>query len=288
MSVVNIPITKLHDGPNVRRVNGSDPAVQALAASMNNNGQEVEIQVYNDQDGGLSILFGHRRVAAARLLGWDSIRAIIVPKPESVADLVIDQYTENMERQGLSYLERANVYAILKENGMSQTEIAARCNVGNDAVSLALASLRLNSRLQDAINTGALAPSAVEALFTLSPEEQDAITDAVIAAKTVRKIKSLVSAWKRHNDAYDTQAEEQENDEVASLDELMGAFDFDTPLVDPLEDLGIVSLTQALKHLEDAIANKPKDPEKLARFNERLTTMYNKIALAYELAPEGV
>lgn len=85
-----------------------------LVKSIEENGQEVPILVraHPEKQGRYQIAYGHRRLAAVRLLGR-KVQAIV--RKLNDTDVVIAQGIENSARRNLSYLERA-VFALNLEN----------------------------------------------------------------------------------------------------------------------------------------------------------------------------
>ena len=133
--IADIPLEKIKSVGNIRIVQVDD-AVLELAESLSANGLEVPIHVYPDK-GEYVIKFGHRRVAAAKHLGWETVRAIVLEdEAMDATELIIAQYIENEQRQGLSYIDKARTYAVLKAQGVSQKDIARRFGVSDAAVSL--------------------------------------------------------------------------------------------------------------------------------------------------------
>ncbi|MFC5421435.1 MAG: hypothetical protein DI537_11160 [Stutzerimonas stutzeri] len=91
-----------------KRLRPTDPArVEALAASMNEVGQQQPIVVRPRTDGanGLTLVAGAHRLEAAALLGWPEIAAIWVNPSEAEARLI--EIDENLIRNELSEIDRA-------------------------------------------------------------------------------------------------------------------------------------------------------------------------------------
>lgn len=192
--IQSVEVNRIVSPGNVRETDNVN--LNDLAASMQETGKLlVPIHVYPG-DGVFFVKFGHRRVAAAKLLGWSHVDAIVEEPPADEVTLLSAQYTENEHREGMSYLDRARVYARLKSLGVSQQAIAQRFAVSESAVSLAVSTLRAAPALQQAVNDGRLTPSALEPLLSQPLETQEALADAAIHAKTVRKITTLLQAHK--------------------------------------------------------------------------------------------
>lgn len=102
-----------------------DPGFEQLVASIAENGQQVPVLVrpHPDAPGRFQIVYGRRRLRAAERLGR-SVKAIV--KALSDAELVVAQGRENLDRQDLSFIEKALFAKRLEEAGHDrQTIIAA-------------------------------------------------------------------------------------------------------------------------------------------------------------------
>lgn len=88
------------------RMEADDQAFDELLAAIRERGQDTPVLVrpHPDSEGRYQLVFGHRRVKAARLLGRQ-IRAIV----KTIDDVshVIAQGQENSARENLSFIERA-------------------------------------------------------------------------------------------------------------------------------------------------------------------------------------
>lgn len=216
---------------NVRAINPESPDIHELAQSMQENGQEVEIRVYEDPDGNLVLKSGHRRVMAAKLLGWRTIRAILEVEQEDEATRLIEQTIENEHRVGMGYLDKARVFLRLKELGWSQREVAQRFGVSDSEVSLALSTLRATPKLQQAVEDGRIKPSALEPLLSQPLEVQEVLADAAIQEKTVRRVAALVQAHKtleasnKMTDQDDREDEDYDATEYLAMGELEEALE---------------------------------------------------------------
>lgn len=83
-------------------------AIEELATSMRHHGQQVPVLVW-DQDvtgGGLNLVYGFRRVAAAELLGWKTIRSEVI-EDCTPADVQRLRTIENLDRADLNPVEEA-------------------------------------------------------------------------------------------------------------------------------------------------------------------------------------
>ncbi len=232
--IIQVPLSLLTSEGNIRAVSPEDTDVQALARSLSIEGQKVPIDIYPIQGNGhYGVRFGHRRITAAKALGWDTLTAVVSVPPRTKADLILDQYLENEHRSGLKYVEKANTYHALKDEGYSQEKIATILNVSPSDVSTAVNILRLPQQYHNAIEQGRISPSALEPLIPLSKGDQERLFNAVLSEKTARKVAHLVRADKEKSKTMGQAAETYQPDDD----------------VDPMEVLAVDELRQATEHL---------------------------------------
>ncbi len=111
---------------------------------MRTNGQLslVKVRPSAKHEGHYELVFGHRRVIAARKLGWKTIRAEIVSISEE--DMVSQSLVENFEREDLSDYEKALIFERMsKEFGKTYEQIGRMLGISKQHVSNYLAMLRL-------------------------------------------------------------------------------------------------------------------------------------------------
>ena len=93
-----------------------DPGFDALVESIRENGQQVPILVRPQPSapGRFQVAYGRRRLRAAAFLKRN-VRAIVQTLTDN--ELVIAQGKENLDRQDLSYIEKAQFARRLEDNG---------------------------------------------------------------------------------------------------------------------------------------------------------------------------
>jgi ParB family chromosome partitioning protein len=105
-----------------------DPLVESLAG----HGQEVPIKVRPiEGTNRYQVIIGRRRCAAARRLGWDTIKGMVQEKNDMEA--LASMISENSARRETSYIGRALLFAKAIESGMKQIELveATGCSKGH-------------------------------------------------------------------------------------------------------------------------------------------------------------
>lgn len=113
----DIDLSKVIDpqGPSDRIPRPGDAeAIDALAGSMRETGQLQPVMLEELADGRFARVFGRRRIAAARKLGWTTIRAsVVTPLPDDVRRTIVA--VENVQRQDLTPAEETLAVGELME-----------------------------------------------------------------------------------------------------------------------------------------------------------------------------
>jgi len=119
-----LPIDKLHESPfNRRRAWGN---LDELAASIQKVGllEELLARPHPSRKGEFELVFGHRRLRAAKLAGVAAVPSKVRPMSD---DAVLDaQIIENLQREDVHPLDEAETYEQHIAGGKTATEIAAR------------------------------------------------------------------------------------------------------------------------------------------------------------------
>lgn len=112
-------------GLNPRQIDKKDPDVVALAENIKANGQQIDIIVNQDEEGGFELIDGERRLVACILTDLTEIEAV-VKKGLTRADMQKINTLSNIHRKDLAPLEKAiEAQKLLKEFGEGQEEMAA-------------------------------------------------------------------------------------------------------------------------------------------------------------------
>lgn len=99
--------------PNNHRGNAQpdDDSARELAASLASIGLKQPIRLLRHGTR-YQVVFGHRRLQAARILGWDTIPAFIADSID-ISDAVLERAAENLQRRDLNPIEEAVAVAEL-------------------------------------------------------------------------------------------------------------------------------------------------------------------------------
>lgn len=177
--VQTIP-TALIDAPAHALREHIDPeGVAELADSMAAEGLHQPIGVrQTPATGRYEIIWGHRRLLAARLLQWEHIEARVFA---STFDPLLAAVSENLQRADLTPVEEANAVQQMLARGHSQASVARMFRRSLGWVHTRLALLQLPSDLQAAVHDGRLAIAIAQALGEIDHEgyRQELIAEAV-------------------------------------------------------------------------------------------------------------
>lgn len=175
----------------------SESELGELAADMKLRGQQEPIHCCPDG----TIIRGHRRVQAAKLLGWKTISTVTRndlgdPGNDQVVDeLVID----NLMRRQLDDLSLARCYRQIKrshvpgdpdESGDARDLLAARLNCGKSGRSLDRLErlLDLPRDIQDMISSGDLNKSHGEKILKLAEKTRERLFKSLRAGEPIVKV----------------------------------------------------------------------------------------------------
>jgi ParB/RepB/Spo0J family partition protein len=140
----SIPLDKIDHNVFNSRAYASLSNIDRLARSIERDGQLVSVRVRMSSGGTgkYELVYGHRRVLAAKKLGWKTIRAEVVDANDE--DMLRQSLIENLEREQLSDYEKAIVFErFSREFNKTYQEIGVYFGISKQHVSNYLAMLRL-------------------------------------------------------------------------------------------------------------------------------------------------
>lgn len=155
--------------------------IESLAQSLKEVGQLTPINVSEDPDnpGKYVIEQGERRWRAAKLVGLETIKCVIVDAPQG-SDREIRQLTENLQRDSMRPHEVAAVFSKLIARGMNNAEIGRLFGWTRQRVKVFTDMIGMPEVLMTASKSGEISDSIC--LQTLSRFAKIAGTDALVEA----------------------------------------------------------------------------------------------------------
>jgi len=105
-----IPIDAIEPNPFNSRSEYPASSISRMASSLQAKGQiaTVKVRPHPSSKGRYQIVFGHRRLQAAKNLGWRTIRAEVVNMTDE--DMLEQSLIENIERETISDYDKAAVF----------------------------------------------------------------------------------------------------------------------------------------------------------------------------------
>jgi ParB/RepB/Spo0J family partition protein len=175
--------------------------IDELAESLHAQNQLHPVCVRPAPDGAehgkpYELVYGYRRVRAARQLGWTDIRAIIRDIPdERLLEIMI---TENLQRADMSPVAEARAMrSMIELGGMKASQVAARLGVSRSHVSHRLKLLDLRPEVMQLVDSGELKASAGESIAALDEKKQLQVAKkAVKSGLSVQRIDAIVRTVK--------------------------------------------------------------------------------------------
>lgn len=133
-TIQKVPVNLIHVGENIRK-KMEPKALQNLANSLKKDGL-IQYPTLSMQTSKLGTRLvcrnGHRRIEAAKLLGWAEIEAVILPL--SSDDEILFHSLNANQHEAMFYLDLAKAYEAAYEMGLQDQEIADRVGVNKRTV----------------------------------------------------------------------------------------------------------------------------------------------------------
>ncbi len=152
-----IPLSAVEADPNQPRRTFDQDKLQELAESIKLYGVLSPILVRAGKlPGRYTVISGERRFRAANLAGLASIPAVVNQGNEAEDRMLAIQLVENLQRDDLTPLERAQAIGALRDaHKLSVRDIADKLSISKSAVQRSLEILQLPDDLLSALKDGA-------------------------------------------------------------------------------------------------------------------------------------
>jgi len=191
--VREIPLSSIRANPFQPRREFDEDELAELAASIEAYGV-LQPVIVRPARGGFEIIAGERRVRACRLLGRETVPALV--REMSDEDVALLALLENLQRQDLSFWEEAEGYArLLGEFGMTQEELARRLGKSQSTIANKLRLLRLPDSIRNHISREILTERHARALLRLpDAASQEKVAKRIVAERlTVQETEELIA-----------------------------------------------------------------------------------------------
>jgi len=148
-NIVEVKLSQLQENPFQPRINVNVQSLNELISSIEQNGLMQPIVITQMKESDLyTIVAGHRRYEAYKIMGKDNIDAII-KKDLADKDLAILSLTENLMRENLHPIENAIAIKNILDNSIveSQNKLAQYVGLSKGYVSKLMSILRLPTKI---------------------------------------------------------------------------------------------------------------------------------------------
>jgi ParB family transcriptional regulator, chromosome partitioning protein len=212
-SLQSVPIGRIDFSPYQIRSAIDDADLRELAASMQQSGLAQPILVRPIADR-YELVVGERRTRAAKLLGWESIPAVV--KELSDVDAALLLLIEDQQRKDTKPLERARgCQRLMEKFALGQEEIAKRLGVDQSTVSRLLSLLEEPAEIQALLAQDKLSVRHLRALDTI--EDPDQRID--VANQAADKSWSVKETERRVNSALKSPSPKKAEGSLAKIDD---------------------------------------------------------------------
>lgn len=204
----NLPVSKIKPNPYQPRSEFKEEEIEELSNSIKEKGLIQPIVVAKKEDGYV-LISGERRLKAVQKLGWEKIPAIIKEIKEE-GDLLLIALIENIQREDLNPIEKANAYENLQKTfALTQEEIAKIVGKSRVAIANTLRLLRLPEKIKEMLKEGILQEGHGRALLSLKNEKEmlklaEKIKREELSVRAVEK-----KTYKKEKDPITKDAEEK-------------------------------------------------------------------------------
>ena len=247
-SIVNIPLSHLHDFPNHPFKVRDDEKMQETVESVKAYGVLVPAIVRQRPDGDYEIVAGHRRKRASELAGLNELPAIVRDLDDDAATIIM--VDSNLQRENILPSERAQAYKMKleaikrragrpsKENsvqvgqnfdGKTSRELVAEKSPDSPTqIQRYIRLTELQPELQEMVDSGKMAMTPAVELSYLKPEEQSLLLETIESEQATpslsqaQRIKKLSQSGDLNEDSILGIMAEQKKPELSSNITLSG------------------------------------------------------------------
>lgn len=196
-----VPLSQIIEPPAPLRGSIDPGKLEELAGSLREVGQLQPI-ILHTTDAGLAVVVGHRRLLAAKLLGWESLEAKVFPKALTAWELTA--LAENVHREDLTPVEEARVlYRLIVDEGRDVDAVALQFGKGRTWVDGRLELSQFPADLLQAVHTKGISLAVARELSRVADEGYRAylLYYASENGTTARSIRRQVDDWEASHGA---------------------------------------------------------------------------------------
>ncbi len=191
---VEIALRSIKANPDQPRKVFDEDCLRELSDSIREYGVLQPIIVRSIGSGEYELIAGERRYRAALMAECVTIPCMIMDVSEKDAETI--SLIENIQREGLNYLEEAKAYKrLIEQYGLTQDEIATKVGKKQSTISNKIRLLQFSDDIQDKLVSKGLTERHARALLKLEDQEltQTAIDKIVLDNLNVMQTEKLIN-----------------------------------------------------------------------------------------------
>lgn len=195
--ITDVVVSAIKPNPFQPRRNFDKDALEDLAQSLEKHGLIQPIVVIKKDENSFTLIAGERRLRAAKLLGWEKIKAYALNIDEqNLRELAL---IENIQREDLNELEVAiSLKELIDEHKITQEELAGIVKKSRVWVTNKLRLLNLSADTKELIMSGKITGGHAKVLVGLSDKDEKMLTKSIVGQKlSVRQTENLVQELKK-------------------------------------------------------------------------------------------
>ena len=193
--VREIPLDEITPNKYQPRTHFDEEALQELSRSLQKHGQLQPIVVIEQGDG-FMLIAGERRFRAAKLAGFNTIKAVVADfQNQNLRELAL---IENIQRENLSALELAKSYKeLIEEYQITQEELSSIIHKSRSQITNTLRLLQLTPYTQQLLTDCKITQGHAKMLVGLDPDSEKLVADTIVGQKlSVRESEELIKSLK--------------------------------------------------------------------------------------------
>ena len=209
--VKRVPIGRVKANVNQPRKDFDQEKIRMLASSISEHGIIHPLVVVKD-GADYMIVAGERRYRAAIMAGLNELPVII--KDYTGRQIEEISLIENIQREDLNELEKAEAYNTLKqEYGFTQDQIEKRLGTSRTGVANTLRILSLSENAKKAIVDGKITAGHARAILSVKEESRDDFLERIIEeGLTVRQAEDFSKEYEKSRPKRKKKEEEKKDD----------------------------------------------------------------------------
>jgi ParB family chromosome partitioning protein len=224
---VSLPIGSLAPGSNQPRRNFRDTELEELAESIRQQGLIQPVVVRASNDDNYEILAGERRWRACKLVGMETINAIVKDVDDQAALAI--SLIENIQRENLNPIEEAEGYQkLINDFGLKQSIVSQLVGKSRSRISRLLSLLNLPDSSRELISDGELsgAHGIVLAASALEEAEVERLAELAIKDRWSRdQLEKVIQKSKSSDEPQASTRKRSESSVPAWVDEFRAEVD---------------------------------------------------------------